>query len=116
MKIALRSRRSTPETTLDSARKDCLQTNLTQNVDPFSPHQTPELKEMVEQAYEAFDQHSAVSVAIYIGYSNGRSVPEMARQIADSSGRKGHVNQVKEEIRRHINMVEEDLEDALIQT
>ena len=80
----------------------------------FSPHQTPEIKEHVEEVYNVFDDHSAVTVALFAGYSNGRSVAEMARQVADHSGREGHVNRVKTEIERRINALREDLESALL--
>lgn len=80
----------------------------------FSPHQTPEIKELVEQVHQVFDQHSATSVALFVGYTNNRTIPELARQLADQSGRKGHVNKVKEEIERRIRSLQEDLENALI--
>lgn len=80
-----------------------------------SPHQTPEMKEMAQQVYDVFDRHSATSVALFVGHSNGKSVSDLARQVSDQSGRKGHVNKVKEEIERRIKSVQEDLEEVLHQ-
>jgi len=78
-----------------------------------SPHQTPEIKELVEQVHDVFDKHSAVSIALFVGYTGGKSVADLAQQISDQSGRKGHVNRVKEEIQRRVNSVQEDLESEL---
>jgi len=78
------------------------------------PHQTPEIKETVERVHEVFDQHSAVSIAMFVGHAGGKSIAELARQVSDQKSRKGHVNRVKKEIERRVKSVQEDLEDVLL--
>lgn len=83
-------------------------------MDSFSPHRRPEVEEMAEKAYDVFDDHSAIDVALFMGRAAGKNVGELARQMSDQSRRRGQDGAVEKEILRRVENVEEDLRSALI--
>lgn len=83
-------------------------------MDSFSPHRRPEVEEMADKAYEVFDEHSAVDVALFMGRAVGKTVGELARQMSDQSSRRGQDGAVEEEILRRVENVEDDLRSTLI--